>query len=1048
MESPYTSGEKSAGFIHLHVHSHYSLLRGADTIESLCAQAPRHGFPALALTDRNGLYGAVAFQRACDEHGLKPIFGAQLVTAWASCVALVKNRRGYRNLCRIITALHQAPTGRPFDLAACLMYYREGLIVFSHDQRLLEYLQRTTGPRDLFVEVLPGSVAHSWKFHQQSGLPLLATNNVWFCSPGDYARHKLLTAIGLNAGLSTVPADELARPEHWLQPPSKIERAFKDLPAAVANTARVAESCAFRLTLGDLHLPHFPFTEGRLSFDVLRAKTEAGLTHRYRVITPKVRAQVERELNIIREMGYADYFLIVADIVDAAKEMGVPTCGRGSAANSVVAYALELTHVEPLSNHLYFERFLNRGRSDCPDVDIDFSWCDRDKVLDWVYRRYGADRVAMISTHVCFAARGAVREIAKIWGVPPGDITRITKQLPWGWDDKPIAETVKHDPRARHLPVDEEPWRSIFTLAEQINGFPKHLGIHAGGIVISPTPLTDYVPLQPAAKEIASGRVVVTQWDMYPIEDAGLVKIDLLGNRSLAVIRDVISAVQKNTGEKIDYTRFDPTQDDRTREIIRRGETMGCFYIESPSMRSLLLKLDCHTFDGLVAASSIIRPGISSSGMMQQYILRSHHTRESGEHDDSWYLHPLMRRALGETFGVMAYQEDVLKVAMMVARMSPEDSDGLRKAMSKKRDFVAIEGYRRRFITGALANGCSLDIIKELWRQIESFSGYSFCKAHSASFALVSYQAAYLRARHPAEFMAAVLSNHGGYYSTRSYVSEAQRLGLRVLLPCVNESELHFTGADDRVRIGLAQLQHIHHENLERLLDERRRNGPFTGFADFLRRISLPATDVDSLIRAGALDGIAGGLNRPQLVRQHALYRARNPHDAEDGGGLFGRSALPPVPCVRDYTLEQKLAAEKETLGFVVSVHPLQVFAERFRQFHTIKAVDLARHVGRTVQLAGWQVTRKRLRTKQEEPMAFVTFEDDTALYETVMFPREYRRWATIISAPGPFLVTGEVGEELGAVTITISALRLLSGARAPSDFIQGKTIWQDEMVA
>ena len=1006
------------------------------------------GVAELALTDRNGLYGAVAFQRECDKHGIRPIFGAQLFTPSASCITLVKNQAGYRNLCRIISALHQPPGDKSFDLAACLMYYREGLVLFSRDQNLISYLLRQTGPEDLFVEVFPGSLAHSWKVHQQTGLPLVATNNVWFGTADGFARHQLLTAIGLNTSLSAVPADDLAAPDHWLKSPAMMEKTFRDLPPAAANSACIARRCEYRLELGRLHLPKFPFAAGRKSFDVLREKTEAGIVNRYGVVTPAVRAQVERELTIIRQMGYADYFLIVADIVDAAKGMGVPTCGRGSAANSVVAYALQLTHVEPLSNNLYFERFLNRGRSDCPDVDIDFSWCERDKVIDWVYRRYGPDRVAMISTHVSFAGRGAVREIAKVWGVPPRDISRITRQLPWGWEDKPIAEIVRNDPRARHLPVQEEPWRSIFAQAGQITGFPKHLGIHAGGIVIAPTPLTDYVPLQPAAKKIDSGRVVVTQWDMYPIEDAGLVKIDLLGNRSLAVIKDVIHAVRQTTGRTIDYTRFDPTQDEQTCAIIRRGDTMGCFYIESPSMRNLLRKLDCHTFEGLVAASSIIRPGIASSGMMQQYVLRSHYTREYGEHEDSWYLHPLMRQALGETYGVMAYQEDVLRVAMMIARMSPEDSDGLRKAMSKKRDFVAIERYRCGFITGALANGCALEVVRELWRQIESFSGYSFCKAHSASFALVSYQAAYLRAHYPAEFMAAVLSNHGGYYSTRSYISEAQRLGLRMLLPCVNRSELDFAGGGDWVRIGLGQLQRTRRENLKRLLEERGRHGPFADFGDFLRRVSLPAADVDSLIRAGALDAIGGGLNRPQLMRQHALFRAQDVARADDSLGLFGPMQLPPVPCLRDYSPQQKLAAEKETLGFVVSVHPLRMYGDTLRQFRFTAAIDLSRHIGQTVNLAGWQVTRKRLRTKQEEPMAFITFEDETSLYETIMFPREYRRYAPMISAPGPFVVTGEVTEDLGTLTVAITDLQLLAVPASVAEHVPEKSIWQDELAA
>jgi len=1033
-------------FIHLHVHSYYSLLRGADRIEDLCRRAAEYRMPAMALTDRNGLYGAVAFQKACDENGIKPIFGAQLATDTSSCVALVKNWRGYRNLCRIITALHQEKGEKPFDLAESLIQHREGLICFSLDADLLTRLRQAGGPDDLYVEVYPGREARAWGLHRALGLPLLATNNAWLAGRDGYARHRLLTAIGLNTCLSGIPTEELAGEDHWLKPPEMMQHTFRGIPEAVTNTWRVADECDFQLQLGSLHLPRFPFADGKSSWELLREKTEIGLIPRYGTVTPEVRAQVERELAIIHEMGYADYFLIVADIVDAAKGMGIPTCGRGSAANSVVAYVLELTHVEPLSNNLYFERFLNRGRSDCPDVDIDFSWKDRDRVIDWAFRRYGADRTAMISTHVSFASRGAVREIAKVWGVPPARITQISKQLPSSWDKGSIADAVKRDPRCRNLPIHEEPWRTIFELAEQINGFPKHLGIHAGGIVIAPSQLCDYVPVQPAAKEIESGRIVVTQWDMYPIEDAGLVKIDLLGNRSLAVIDDVIGTLKENSGTVIDYTQFDPTEDHATKEIIRRGDTMGCFYIESPSMRNLLLKLDCHSYDGLVAASSIIRPGISSSGMMQEYILRSNYTREQGGQDTDWYLHPLMRKALGETFGVMAYQEDVLKVAEMVARMSPEDSDGLRKAMSKKRDFVAIERYRRQFIAGALANGCSLDITQELWRQIESFSGYSFCKAHSASFALVSYQAAYLRAHYPAEFIAAVLSNHGGYYSTRSYISEARRMGLRVLLPCVNAGRLDYMGTDNWVRVGLGQLQHVQRRNLEGLIDERDRNGPFRDFGDFLLRVPMPPTEVDQLIRSGALDSIAHGLNRPQMLRQHTLFRAADQAGHSREPGLFGQPVLPPVPRVRDYTAEQKYTAEAETLGCVVSVHPLELFERHFEGIRLTKATDLQRHVGRRIKLAGWQVTRKRLRTKHGDPMCFVTYEDTSGLYETVIFPREYNRLAPIISASGPFLVIGEVAEELGALTLTVQDLKLLADANPLTHRIPERSIWGEDM--
>jgi error-prone DNA polymerase len=418
--------------------------------------------------------------------------------------------------------------------------------------------------------------------------------------------------------------------------------------------------------------------------------------------------------------------------------------------------------------------------------------------------------------------------------------------------------------------------------------------------------------------------------------------------------------------------------------------------------------------------------------MMQAYIERFHYVRQHGKHDPSWYLHPGMRDALAETYGVMAYQEDVLKVAEAIAGMSPEDSDGLRKAMSKKRDFVAIEGYRRQFVSGARDHGCSREVADEMWRQIESFSGYSFCKAHSASFALVSYQAAYLRAHHPAEFIAAVLSNYGGYYATFAYVSEAKRMGLRVLLPCVNQSERHYTGADDWIRIGLGQMRHVHHDSIGQLIAERIRNGPFHDLGDFLSRVPISVPEVEILIRSGAFDAIAHGKNRPELLRQLILSRSRH-----DGGGrqrersqptLFPEAALPDVPPVRDYDWEHVLACEAECIGFTASVHPLTLFKDQLKRYSIVKAGDIERHIGKTITLVGWQVTRKRLWTRKDEPMVFITFEDTSGLYETVIFPREYRRLASLTMNAGPFVLKGQVTEEYGAVTVTVKDMRLLKG--------------------
>lgn len=1014
-------------------------------------------------------------------------------------VLLAESREGYSEICRLISRRHLR---EDFDLLGALKDRGPGVVVLSDDPGMLAGLVEARGSDGHMLALCAWRPWRRVLVEAQrrglidAGVRPVATNDVWFAHPWDHWRHHLLTAIGLNVALSAVPERFTASRQAWLKGEGDMLEVFSDLPGAVRNASELAEECRGEPPLGGLLMPRYrPLGAGgpRVARDALkdlRDQCLRGVVWRYGTrdeprstmgqiypaddpwcprpgergnmpvpdagdLRDDVRSQLEHELGIIAEMGYADYFLVVADIVHYARTEGIPTCGRGSAANSVVAYTLGLTHVDPLEHDLYFERFLNQGRSDAPDVDIDFSWRDRDRVLEYVYRRYGEERVAMIATHVTFQGRAAVREVARVHGLPEGEIAQVTKRLGWFSGARELREKIASNPRFRGIDLTDEPWSTVLQAAEQIDGFPRHLGVHPGGIVIAPERMTDHVPVERSAKGI-----VVTQWDMYPIEDAGLVKIDLLGNRSLAVIEDACRDVESFHGHTISYVHFDPTEDEATRKLVGRGDTVGCFYVESPATRGLLRKLECEDFDTLVAASSIIRPGVSSSGMMGAYVERHRGAPFT-------YLHPKMEELLGDTYGVMCYQEDVIKVAHHIAGMSLVDADGLRKSMGKKRDFERIDTYRRQFMEGATGRGIEPDTAAELWRQIESFGGYSFCKAHSASYALVSYQAVYLRAHYPAELMAAVLSNHGGFYSTIAYVSEAMRLGLELLGPDVNESRVAWTGCtcpeavaaaealareeitrDDldlpggwlgRLRVGLCQVRGLSGEGAAAIVTEREQHGPFAGFDDLMDRVPLQPAGVEALIRCGALDGLREG-TRPELMWR-ALLRRREPGRAESGTALLlpldmpMPAALPEAPRYDESTV---LAFEAETLDFLVSAHPLTLYEEAIARVAAekgpplVEGRDLAGYVGEQVRLVGWRVTAKPIHTIHNEVMEFVSFEDTTALYEVTVFPRQYRRYAPELMTRGPFILTGLVEEEWGAISLTMDRLSVLGRGELP----------------
>ncbi len=1039
----------TASFPHLHVHSWFSFQAGVSSPEVLCRAAVERGFTTLACTDTNGVYGAVEFQQAALAHGLRPVLGAHLAAGGQETLALATSDRGWAALCRAITAIHWKAARQPggqaasdtFSLANWLAADRDGLILLSSDVALLEQVARRSGTRDLYAELRPGKERHGvGAAAKRMGIPTAVTGAVMFANPEEWQVHRLRVAIAVNAALSSIESAGNSEPgtrnsEHpsaarrpvsppsaWLRPTAELARHFPDCPDALLRAEEIAERCEYRIPIGTRVVsPRFACPDD--AFERLRAMAYAGAERRYGTIAPVTRDRLEHELAIIGAKRFADYFLVVHDIV----QHGPTHCGRGSVANSIVSYALGITHVDPLGSGLLFERFLNPERRDPPDIDLDFPWDERDDILAWVFRKYPHPRAAMVANHNCFRLRGALREVAKVHGRPPGEIREITRRFPWFMEEESIGEVLRKHPNFGQLDLPRV-WQDLARMAQPLVGVPRHLSLHPGGVVIVPEALTDFVPVEPAAKVLernADLTVPVIQFEKDGAEDCGLVKIDLLGNRSLAVIRDAIAAVKANTGIPIDYTSSDPEDDEPTRALFRTGQTMGVFYTESPASRLLCAKSRAETFDILVLNTSIIRP--ASNAFIRVYLERLHGAPYQP-------LDPSLRDTLAETFGVMVYQEDVVNVCATFAGMPLSSGDGLRKALSKKRPVKQLAAYAEEFFAGAAGLGRDLETARRVWQMVMSFAGYSFCKGHSCSYIRVAQHSCYLRANHPAEFMAGVLANGGGFYHPFAYVAESMRMGLTVRPPDVNASRFRTTGKGGEVRIGFQFIKGLSQEAVDAVEAGKRAcgqaGGEYTSFDDFRRRTHLRHDDLRLLIQVGALDSLAGGMTRPMLLwavdaDAKAREERRTRNDDRDTE-LWERTAPPPPPSLREYDLARRRRAEYELLGFTTDSHPMDLFRDELAGLRVTRSTDLAGYIGRTVVCCGMLTTSKPVHTAKDEPMEFATFDDGAGLIETVLFPEIYRTRGHVLFDQGPFLLRGKVEEEFGAVTLTVTGIERL----------------------
>ena len=991
-------------FIHLHTHSHFSFCRGANSIEDLCHAVKKRGMDRLALTDTNGIYGLIWFLQIAREVGIRPIIGAEVVSNGLRALLLVKNKTGYRNLCSILSLRH---LDKNFSLLNVLVRHSKGLFIITDSIPLLNLLKSKISRENLFVELQPNPRRISLlQYARATGIAPVATNGVYFINREDFFLHRLLRAIDCNTTISSLDEQELASSDAWLKDPGQMAQAFPDCPEALENTQKIADQCLHELDFAGPIFPEFVPPSGKPAFEYLRQQCYEGAKKRYRKITKAVEKRLEHELEIIQQKCFAPHFLVVQDIVNQSKR----TCGRGSAAASIVSYCLEITHVDPIAYDLFFERFLNMKRKDPPDIDVDFPWDERDEVLDYVFKKYGHHRTAMIANHVGFKARAAVREVAKVYGLPDAEINAVTKKLSSYWNAGRVTDMVESHPAYRFQEF-KHPWQEIFSLAEKLQNCPRNLSIHCGGVVITPDSMDNYVPREQAPKGIN-----IIQWEKDQAEAAGLVKIDLLGNRSLAVIRDALAAIKRNYNVEIQYEQWNPLDDAATQELIRNGDTIGVFYVESPAMRLLQKKSRTGDFEHLVIHSSIIRP--AANDYIREYLKRLH----GQPYQD---LHPLLGDILKETYGIMCYQEDVSKVAIHLADFDPAEADDLRRVLSKKRITKRMEDFKQKFYNGARAKGVETKTIDRIWDMIMSFTGYSFCKPHSASFALVSYKSCYLRAHYPAEFIAAVISNQGGYYSTFAYISEARRMGLEVLLPEINKSEWHYTGKDKQVRVGLMQLKEIQRKAIDKILDEREKNGPYRSFDNFLSRTGLEPNDVKILIKAGVFDEIAPTQTRPELMWRLLFWQ--NSKIKHKNGTISLFNDIPDkLPQSENYDFNTQLKHECETLGFLISRHPLTLYKDRLKKLNYILAKDLPLFAGKNVMTIGWLVTRKMTRTKKDQMMEFISFEDTSAIYEAVFFPDAYSKFCYMLSHSRPYILKGKVEEEFGAVTLTVSEVKFL----------------------
>ncbi|MBI2209711.1 MAG: DNA polymerase III subunit alpha [Deltaproteobacteria bacterium] len=1061
-------------FVHLHCHTQYSLLDGANKVDALLERVKQLKQPAVAMTDHGNMFGAIEFYREAMRQGIKPIIGCEIYVAPASrferkgvdkgnreynnhLILLAMNLEGYRNLCKLVTAGYlEGFYYKPRVDKELLREHNRGLIALSaclqgevaqalsagqveKAKSAAESYVAIFGER-YYLEVQDNKLPQQEKVNRlileigkDLSIPVAATNDCHYGERDDAEAHDVLLCVQTGKTVQEENRLKMETDELFVKSAEQMKKGFDYCPEAVERTLEIAERCNLELEFGNYHFPPFHPPKAMTLDDYLDELARQGLEERLQsqgnadggLRTAESRKIYEErlsfELGVIKGMQFSGYFLIVADFINYAKDHGIPVGpGRGSAAGSLVAYALKITDLDPIRHGLLFERFLNPERRSMPDIDVDFCIRGRDQVIRYVKEKYGSDKVAQIATFGTLKAKAAIKDVGRALGFSFAETDAIAKLVPapkQGFD-YPLADAIKMEPRLQELMKSDPRVQNLIQHALRLEGLTRHASTHAAGVVLSNLPLVDYLPLY-----VDKEGGIVTQFDMASVEKIGLIKFDFLGLKTLTLIHDCLKLIRASRGVEIDINNL-PLDDKKTYRLLCSGNTTGVFQLESTGIREMTVKIRPNCFEDLVAILALFRPGPLDSGMAEEYIKRKHGKEQIR------YLHPLLEPTLKDTYGVIVYQEQVMQIAQKLAQYSMGEADILRRAMGKK-DPEEMASQRERFVQGARKNKIDPKRAAEIFDQMETFARYGFNKSHSAAYALISYQTAYLKTHYPVEFMAALLSSEmGDTDKVIKNLAECRERGIEVLPPDINESRADFTVGGDKIRFGLAAVKNVGEKAVEVILESREGDQTFRSLFDFCRRVDLGAVNrrvVESLVKCGAFDST--GVSRARMIaaldeamkagQSYQKGRQSNQIDIFDtlgvGGGNRSDQNGDHYPQAEEWPAQQQLAFEKESLGFYITGHPLDKYEGALRKWTTAAIVDIReRSSGGEVKVGG-VVTALRLRnTKKGERYASFQLEDRTGFVEILVWPDVYRRCMETLVLDDPILVHGrlEVGEE------------------------------------
>lgn len=1049
-------------FVHLHTHSEYSLLDGAARVKGLVQKAVQEGMPALAITDHGVLYAAVDFYKEAKKCDLKPIIGFEAYVARRSrldrvpklddsqyhLVLLARDEEGYRNLLQLCSrASLEGFYYKPRIDRELLEKYRSGLIALSGcvsgeipelilSGRITEaeataaYYRELMGADNFYLEMQDHGMPEQQVINRElvriarkMNLPLVATNDIHYLEKSDAFYQDVLLCIQTGKTINDENRMRFSSAEYYFKSAREMEELFREVPEAITNTLKIAERCNLEFSFNEFYLPSFEIPAGETPESCLKRLVYQRLPQKYPDYDHRVTERLDYELEVINRMGFAGYFLIVQDLVNWARGRGIAVGpGRGSAAGSLVSYLLSITTIDPLRYGLLFERFLNPERVSMPDIDIDFCFERRDEVIEYIVRRYGHDRVAQIITFGTMAARAAIRDVGRALDYPYAEVDRVARMIP-NELGVTLARSLEISPELIDAYQNDYQVRRLVDTARALEGMPRHASVHAAGVVIGSEELMNLLPLQ----RTADGHVV-TQFAKETVEEIGLLKMDILGLRTLTVIQRTLNILEKTRGIKLNLDEL-PLDDAEVYRLLSRGETLGVFQLESDGLRRLLIEMQPNRFEDLIAVIALYRPGPLGSGMVEDFINRKHGRQELS------YVDPLLEPVLEETYGVILYQEQVMQVASELAAFTMGEADGLRRAMGKKKP-QEIMSQRDKFVSGAIKRGLSREKASYIFDLMEHFAGYGFNKSHSAAYAMISYQTAYLKAHYPAEYMTAFLSSViDNQDRVVFYIKECRRMGIEILPPDINESLENFTITEGRIRFGLGAIKNVGEAAYHSIIEVRKER-PFTDLFDFCRRVDLRQVNkrvLENLICAGCFDSL--GLTRREAlsVLDETLEVAAGLKAAEESSQMTlfsSEEQMPEIPQPKrrgEWPVAERLAREKEVLGFYVSGNPLDEYREIIPFYATHSVDDLPRlEDGTAVRLAGMINSINRRLSRKGETWASFFLEDFTGKVEVLVFASAYRQCAAGMKAETAACVTGKLinrEEELKIVARTVTRL-------------------------